>query len=75
MRRCRPFTIRVLDSHPQHELAKSTLEGGFGSMVAFELRGGVEAASKFIRSLKHDQVRGEPGGDVHDGVAPGEDVA
>ena len=40
-----------LDSHPQHELAKSTLEGGFGSMVAFELRGGVEAASKFIRSL------------------------
>ena len=41
-----------LDSHPQHELAKSTLEGGFGSMVSFELRGGVEAASKFIRSLK-----------------------
>ncbi len=41
-----------LDSHPQHELAKSTLDGGFGSMVSFELRGGVEAASKFIRSLK-----------------------
>ena len=41
-----------LDSHPQHELAKSTLEGGFGSMVSFELRGGVEAASRFIRSLK-----------------------
>ena len=41
-----------LDSHPQHELARSTLEGGFGSMVSFELRGGVEAASKFIRSLK-----------------------
>ncbi len=41
-----------LDSHPQHGLAKSTLEGGFGSMVAFELRGGVEAASNFIRSLK-----------------------
>ena len=41
-----------LDIHPQHELAKSTLEGGFGSMVSFDLRGGVEAASKFIRSLK-----------------------
>ena len=41
-----------LDSHPQHELAKSMLEGGFGSMVSFELRGGVEAASKFIRSLE-----------------------
>ena len=41
-----------LASHPQHELAKSTLESGFGSMVSFELKGGVEAASKFIRSLK-----------------------
>ena len=41
-----------LDSHPQHELAKSTLENGYGSMVSFDLRGGVEAASKFIRSLK-----------------------
>ncbi len=41
-----------LDSHPQHELAKSTLENGYGSMVSFELGGGVEAASKFIRSLK-----------------------
>ena len=28
------------------------MRGEFGSMVSFELRGGVEAASKFIRSLK-----------------------
>ena len=41
-----------LASHPEHELAKTMLEGGFGSMVSFELRGGVEAASAFIRSLK-----------------------
>ena len=41
-----------LSSHPDHELAKSTLEGGFGSMVSFEVRGGVEGASKFIKSLE-----------------------
>ena len=41
-----------LPNHPEHELAKTMLEGGFGSMVSFELRGGVEAASAFIRSLK-----------------------
>lgn len=41
-----------LTSHPEHELAKSTMRGGFGSMVSFELMGGLEAASTFIRSLK-----------------------
>jgi len=41
-----------LTSHPEHELAKTMLEGGFGSMVSFELRGGVEGASKFIRALE-----------------------
>lgn len=41
-----------LPSHPDHELAGSTLNGGFGSMVSFEVRGGVEGASKFIRALE-----------------------
>ena len=41
-----------LPSHPEHELAKSTLTGGFGSMVSFEVRGGEEGASKFVRALE-----------------------
>ena len=41
-----------LPSHPEHELAKSTLAGGFGGMVSFEVRGGEEGASKFVRSLE-----------------------
>ncbi len=31
-----------LESHPQHELAKRQMSG-FGSMISFELRGGIEA--------------------------------
>ena len=41
-----------LPGHPEHEMAKSTLTGGFGSMVSFEVRGGEEGASKFVRSLE-----------------------
>ena len=41
-----------LPNHPDHKLAKSTLDGGFGSMVSFEVRGGVEGASKFVRALE-----------------------
>lgn len=40
-----------LPGHPQHELAKSTLVGGFGGMVSYDLRGGGEAASEFVRNL------------------------
>lgn len=39
-------------THPDHELAKATLPGGFGSMVSFEARGGEEGVSKFVRSLE-----------------------
>lgn len=41
-----------LRSHPDHDLATSMLDGRFGSMVSFELRGGVEGASRFIRALE-----------------------
>ena len=37
-----------LKSHAQHELAKRQFGGRFGTMVAFELAGGLPAASKFI---------------------------
>ena len=41
-----------LPDHPQHELASSILDGGFGHMVSYELDGGGDAASSFVRSLQ-----------------------
>lgn len=50
----RPEFSRVhypgLPSHPDHELARTTLDG-FGGMMALELAGGGEAASRFISRL------------------------
>ena len=40
-----------LPSHPQYELAK-TLTSGFGSMIAFELKGGVEAGRTVMDNVK-----------------------
>lgn len=40
-----------LPSHPQHELAKAQMSG-FGSMISFELKGGVEAGRKLMNSVK-----------------------
>jgi methionine-gamma-lyase len=36
-----------LPSHPQHELAKKQMSG-FGSMISFELRGGIESGRKLM---------------------------
>ena len=47
-----------LPGHPQHELAKSMLAGGFGGMVSYDLRGGGEAASQFARAL--DMIKFAP---------------
>jgi methionine-gamma-lyase len=42
-----PAVARVnypgLASHPDHELAKRQMQGGFGGMLSFELRGGLDA--------------------------------
>jgi cystathionine beta-lyase/cystathionine gamma-synthase len=38
-----------LSSHPQHELARRQMSGGFGGMLAFELKGGYDAAYRAIR--------------------------
>jgi cystathionine beta-lyase/cystathionine gamma-synthase len=38
--------------HPDRELAGRLLKGGFGNMVAFELEGGREAVSRFMRGAK-----------------------
>ncbi|MDQ3010049.1 MAG: PLP-dependent transferase, partial [Acidobacteriota bacterium] len=40
-----------LESHPQHDLAKSQMSG-FTGMLSVELRGGYSAADKLISSLK-----------------------
>jgi cystathionine gamma-lyase len=50
-----PLVERVyypgLSSHPQHELARRQMRG-FGGMLSFELKGGLEEAVKFVESLK-----------------------
>jgi cystathionine beta-lyase/cystathionine gamma-synthase len=38
-----------LESHPQHALAQQQMTGGFGGMLAFELRGGYAAAYRMIQ--------------------------
>ena len=40
-----------LPSHPQHELAKRQ-QHGFGGMISFDLAGGLEAATKFLKTCK-----------------------
>ncbi len=40
-----------LASHPQHELAKKQMRG-FGSMMSFEIKGGLKAGEKLMNSVK-----------------------
>ncbi|WP_258084230.1 cystathionine gamma-synthase [Thermococcus thermotolerans] len=50
-----PLVERVyypgLPSHPQHELARRQMRG-FGGMLSFELKGGLEEAVRFVESLE-----------------------
>lgn len=41
-----------LPSHPQYELARTQMPGGFGGLLSFELRGGFAAAQAFIKAMK-----------------------
>jgi len=41
-----------LESHPAHALANKYLRHGFGSVLAFGIRGGLEAGRRFIDSVK-----------------------
>jgi methionine-gamma-lyase len=41
-----------LPEHPQHELARWQMPGGFGGMVCFDLRGGREAGYRLLKRLK-----------------------
>jgi cystathionine beta-lyase/cystathionine gamma-synthase len=40
-----------LASHPQHTLARTQMPGGFGGLLSFELRGGVDSAQAFIKAM------------------------
>ncbi|KAJ1911880.1 o-acetylhomoserine [Mycoemilia scoparia] len=41
-----------LESHPTHELAERYLKNGFGGMICFGIKGGIESGKKFIDSVK-----------------------
>ena len=42
-----------LPSHPQHELAKRQMPGGFGGMVCFELKRGVAAGARLMHAVRN----------------------
>jgi methionine-gamma-lyase len=41
-----------LPSHPQHDLARRQMTGGFGGMVCFDLKGGVEAGRRLMNAVR-----------------------
>jgi len=41
-----------LEDHPAHKMAKRYLNGGYGAIVGFGIKGGLEAGKKFINSVK-----------------------
>jgi len=45
-------TYPGLPEHPTHGLAARYLSGGFGAMVGFGIKGGMEAGKRFINSLE-----------------------
>ena len=45
-------TYPGLDSHPTHETASEYLDGGYGGMLTFGLKGGYEAARKTVESTE-----------------------
>jgi len=51
----------MLDSHPQHELAKRQMKGG-GGVVSFEVKGGLEEAKRFSNAVSLFRVAPSLGG-------------
>jgi O-acetylhomoserine (thiol)-lyase len=41
-----------LEDHPSHNLAQKYLQGNFGAILGFGIKGGLEAGKKFINSVK-----------------------
>ena len=42
-----------LESHPGHNIAKKQMIGGYGGMLSFSVKGGLEAIKKFLPKLKY----------------------
>ncbi|MCG9478710.1 MAG: O-acetylhomoserine aminocarboxypropyltransferase/cysteine synthase [Actinomycetia bacterium] len=40
-----------LENHPSHQLAKKYLQGKFGAIIGFGIKGGLEAGKRFINSV------------------------
>jgi len=55
-------TYPGLPSHPQHEIARKQMRGGFGGMLSFEVKGGAEAALGVISRLRLTKVATSLGG-------------
>lgn len=53
-----------LANHPTHQIAKKILHGGFGAMLSFEVKGGMEAASCVVEKSQHISFAPSLGG-VH----------
>jgi cystathionine gamma-synthase len=52
-----------LPSHPSHKLARRMfLNGNFGGMISFDLKGGLSSASNFVKSLSHTNIAPSLGG-------------
>ncbi|MGH2829809.1 MAG: trans-sulfuration enzyme family protein [Actinomycetota bacterium] len=51
-----------LPSHPQHDLAKRMLRGGFGGMLAFEVAGGRAAGRSFLERVRVASAAASLGG-------------
>ena len=52
-----PKVIRVnypgLESHPRHAVARKQMPGGFGGVLSFEAKGGLDAVAKILPRLKY----------------------
>jgi len=52
-----PRIVRVnypgLASHPHHDVAKKQMPGGFGGVLSFETKGGLDAVAKILPRLKY----------------------
>ena len=42
-----------LESHPNHDIAKKQMIGGYGGMLSFSVKGGLEAIKKFLPKLEY----------------------
>ena len=42
-----------LESHPDHDIAKKQMIGGYGGMLSFSVKGGLEVIKKFLPKLEY----------------------